>query len=409
MAGAAALLRQRHPDVDARADQVRARADGAPGLQRHGAQASDERARRGRRHDRRAGRRRARPVRGALGRLASGCCALGTAATRTVELERRGRWRRHVVGERARASTPRRSIDGARRRLAEALELTLQPARRSSVGNRSGNVVLTSGTHTVHIRWWGYVERPRLANAALAAPRGRALDQGRHARGHEARAALPLAGRPGRQRPAARLSRARAAVVVHVPRGARNAGVEAEGSRRAADPARPRREPPGGGARAALERQSVPRDLRPLRAGERAARPGPRAATSSSSRRGRATGRAPTACASGSTTARRPRSRRIPHAVGRSADELRFHVADTGSGVSAPDLVVRRGRHAGGRLGLARAARCACTSGGLEVGRHRLEITASDLQETKNSENASALALPNTRTVHTAFTVGATG
>ena len=47
--------------------------------------------------------------------------------------------------------------------------------------------------------------------------------------------------------------------------------------------------------------------------------------------------------------------------------------------------------------------------GRLSSGRHRLEISASDLQETKNSENASAFALPNTRTVHTAFTVGATG
>ena len=46
---------------------------------------------------------------------------------------------------------------------------------------------------------------------------------------------------------------------------------------------------------------------------------------------------------------------------------------------------------------------------GSRAGRHRLEISASDLQETKNSENASALALPNTRTVHAAFTVGATG
>ena len=46
---------------------------------------------------------------------------------------------------------------------------------------------------------------------------------------------------------------------------------------------------------------------------------------------------------------------------------------------------------------------------GLRPGRHRLVITASDLQETKNSENASALALPNTRTVHVAFTVGGTG
>jgi hypothetical protein len=47
--------------------------------------------------------------------------------------------------------------------------------------------------------------------------------------------------------------------------------------------------------------------------------------------------------------------------------------------------------------------------GRLASGRHRLEISVSDMQETKNSENASALALPNTRTVHTAFTVGTTG
>jgi len=47
--------------------------------------------------------------------------------------------------------------------------------------------------------------------------------------------------------------------------------------------------------------------------------------------------------------------------------------------------------------------------GRLSTGRHRLSISASDLQETKNSENASALALPNTRVVHTAFTVDATG
>jgi subtilisin family serine protease len=37
----------------------------------------------------------------------------------------------------------------------QKLELTLSPPGGSSVGNRSGNVVLTSGAHTVHIRWWG--------------------------------------------------------------------------------------------------------------------------------------------------------------------------------------------------------------------------------------------------------------
>ena len=45
----------------------------------------------------------------------------------------------------------------------QTLTVTLAPPAGSSVGNRSGNIVLTSGTHTVHIRWWGYVERPHLA------------------------------------------------------------------------------------------------------------------------------------------------------------------------------------------------------------------------------------------------------
>ena len=100
-----------------------------------------------------------------------------------------------------------------------------------------------------------------------------------------------------------------------------------------------------------------------------------------------------------------PRSR--TH-VGRSADVLTFHVADTGSGVSAPDVVVRvDGTQEDVSVSAGGDARVRVA--GLESGRHRLEITASDLQETKNSENASALALPNTRTVHTAFTVGATG
>ena len=58
-----------------------------------------------------------------------------------------------------------------------------------------------------------------------------------------------------------------------------------------------------------------------------------------------------------------------------------------------------------GRDGLA-AGYVRVRVGGLSPGRHRVEISASDLQETKNSENAAALALPNTRTVHTAFTVG---
>ena len=83
-------------------------------------------------------------------------------------------------------------------------------------------------------------------------------------------------------------------------------------------------------------------------------------------------------------------------------------MSDRGSGVSAPDVVVRvDGTQEEVSVfpgGLVRVH-----VGRLSTGRHRLAISASDLQETKNSENASALALPNTRVVHTAFTVDATG
>jgi hypothetical protein len=103
-----------------------------------------------------------------------------------------------------------------------------------------------------------------------------------------------------------------------------------------------------------------------------------------------------------------PRISEVPHAVARSAGVLTFHVADAGSGISPDDVIVRvddtqeEASVSSGGLVRVRIGR-------LASGRHRLEISVSDLQETKNSENASALALPNTRTVHAAFTVNATG
>ena len=103
-----------------------------------------------------------------------------------------------------------------------------------------------------------------------------------------------------------------------------------------------------------------------------------------------------------------PAVTQVPHAIGRSADVLTFRVSDKGSGVSAPDVVVLvDGTQEEVSVfpgGLVRVH-----IGRLSTGRHRLSISASDTQETKNSENASALALPNTRVVHTAFTVDATG
>jgi hypothetical protein len=103
-----------------------------------------------------------------------------------------------------------------------------------------------------------------------------------------------------------------------------------------------------------------------------------------------------------------PAITQVPRVLARSARVLTFHVADSGSGVSTSDVVVRvDGAQEDVAVSSTGAARVHV--GHLSPGRHRLEISASDLQETKNSENASALALPNTRVVHAAFTVGATG
>ena len=287
------------------------------------------------------------------------------------------------------------------------LALTLAVPPGASVGNRSGNVVLTSGTHTVHLRWWGYVERPHLAKA-----RSHHLAAGRWIKG-DTREGTKLvehyrwpAGPAGSGLPRIYPGREQLWSFI-VPHGARNAGVEAEGSvvpqillardenRLAGEPALPANGNPYLETYGRFERVSgllVPGPGRyfvvvETRPGHK---PGPYRL------RLWINDRTP------------PHITQVPHVIGRGADVLTFHVADSGSGVSPPDVVVRvDGTQE--QVDVSPSGRVRVHIGRLSSGRHRLEISASDLQETKNSENASALALPNTRAVHTAFTVGATG
>ena len=137
-------------------------------------------------------------------------------------------------------------------------------------------------------------------------PRGRALGQGRHARGHEARRSLPLAGQSRRQRPAAHLPGPRAAVVVH---GAAPARATPASWPRALSCRRSCSRATRTGSRASppCPRTAI-RTSRPTAASRRSAGCScpRRAATSSSSRRARVTSRAPIGCGSGSTIARRP-------------------------------------------------------------------------------------------------------
>jgi minor extracellular serine protease Vpr len=288
-----------------------------------------------------------------------------------------------------------------------SLPFTLAPSPGASVGNRSGNIVLTSGAHTVHIRWWGYVERPHLAKA-----HSRHLAAGRWIKGdtREGTRLVKLYRWPtnaaGRGLPRAYPGREQLWSFI-VPHGARNAGVVATGAvvpqillardenRLAGETALPENGNPYLETYGRFERVSgllVPGPGRYFVVVE--TRPGHKPG--------------PYRVRLWINDHTPPSITQVPHSLGRSADVLTFHVSDAGSGVSAPDLVVlvdgTQEEVSVSAGGLVRVQ-----MGRLSIGRHRLEISASDLQETKNSENASALALPNTRVVHTAFTVDATG
>ena len=188
--------------------------------------------------------------------------------------ERRGRRRRHLVGERARASRrpPRSSCPPAARRAWRSRSPAARRARsataRATSCSRPGRTPCTSaGGATSSAR-----TSPRLHSRHLAA--GRWI-KGDTREGTRLVKHYRWPAGPGRQRPAARSIPGREQLWSFiVPPGARNAGVEAEGSvvpqiLLARDENRL-----GGRARAARERQSVPRDLRPLRARQRAARAG---------------------------------------------------------------------------------------------------------------------------------------
>jgi minor extracellular serine protease Vpr len=87
----------------------------------------------------------------------------------------------------------------------------------------------------------------------------------------------------------------------------------------------------------------------------------------------------------------------------RRGQRVKYRIVDTQSGVSWNDVVVRvdgdpvEAGHSGdvGSFPVA----------GLDRGRHTISIDAPDLQETKNSENAAAVGRPNTRAFFATFRV----
>ena len=88
--------------------------------------------------------------------------------------------------------------------------------------------------------------------------------------------------------------------------------------------------------------------------------------------------------------------------VARRGGALAARVSDRGSGIDPASVLVEvDGRERAGRLG---DGRLTIPVSGLAPGRHTLRIQVSDYQETRNMENSGRL-LPNTRDLRTTFTV----
>ena len=88
----------------------------------------------------------------------------------------------------------------------------------------------------------------------------------------------------------------------------------------------------------------------------------------------------------------------------RAGTALQVRAVDAGSGIDAGSLVARiDGTKRTLRYSRA-AGRVTVSTAGLAAGRHALTLTAADMQETKNNENQARI-LPNTRTLRATFVV----
>ena len=225
VAGAAALLLQRHPEVDGGAGQVGARLDRQPGPGARPRGAADPR---GRRDDLAAARRPAARVRRADRASRSGCCAAATVDSRRVRLTDAGGgagvWTlsvRKVAS--VRGAVVSASAGGGRSREADSARTT--PARRAPA-TRRGFVVLTRGGDDAA----DPVLVPRRASRGSAASRPTLLRRpGRLPRRHarpagpsSARTAIP--SEPVGARRAAATARPGAGLPLRAPRPGRERG-----------------------------------------------------------------------------------------------------------------------------------------------------------------------------------------
>jgi minor extracellular serine protease Vpr len=285
---------------------------------------------------------------------------------------------------------------------ASLLLALLEPAG-ARIGNRQGFVVLSRGAQSVRIRWWGYVERPRLAASPVRTVRlGNVTGDTRRGTLLASHYAFP--DRPGQLGLPSSYPGREEILSFRVPPGSRNAGVRVlsgavvpqilltrDENRLAGETALNLVENPyleTFGDRVPVSGMLLPRAGRYYISVETrpGARPGPYRL------RVWANDATPPTVALRSSL------------LYGTEPELRFVVRDDGSGFDPASLEVTIDGRDVTKVHVA-GSDVTAELGHQALGRHRIQITVADFQELKNSENADARPLPNTRVAHFAVTL----
>jgi hypothetical protein len=284
-----------------------------------------------------------------------------------------------------------------------ALELRLQEPAGAKRGNHQGFVTLVRGTQSLRIRWWGYVERPRLLASPVHPVRiGTVSGDTRRGTLLASRYAFP--SRPGQLGLPARYPGREQVLSFHVPKGARNAGVRV--IRGAVSPqvllARNENRLAGQTALDLVENPYLDRyhDRVPV-SGMLLPEPG-RYYISVETRPGSRPGAYRLRTWVDDTTP--PTVRVRSHVLYGTAPQLQLVVRDAQSGFDPSSLSVTVDGHQPGHVS-ASGSNVSVDLGQLSPGRHHVRISAADYQEVKNSENADQQPLPNTRVVRATITV----
>jgi minor extracellular serine protease Vpr len=283
------------------------------------------------------------------------------------------------------------------------LTLTLAEQTGARIGNRQGYVILRQGDRAVRIRWWGYVQRPRLqASPVRAVSLG--VVSGNTRTGTRLASHYAFPDRPSQLGLPASYPGREQVLSFRVPANARNAGVRVISG--AVDPqillARNENRLAGETALDLVENPYLERygDRVPVSGMllPRAGRYYVSVETQPGSRPG------PYRLQIWANDATPPRVHVVSRTLFGTEATLQLVVTDAQSGFDPASVDVSVDGRPADHVAVA-GANVTARLGKLAKGTHRIRISVADYQELKNSENADASPLPNTRVVQTSVSV----